>query len=211
MSLVEYAQARMQARFGERPDAARWRELDGAHDLGACLDALRGTALRRWVAGLDARADLHQVDRGLREAFRAHVGEVARWMPEAWRPCVLWLRELVEPRAEVPAAGAGRRAGPHAAWLAEWRRRWPADAAATRGLQRIAAAVLSHRARFARAGVRGAWAARGALERELRVLFRRSALAPEAAFAYLGLIALDLERLRAALVRRILQRPRAAA
>jgi hypothetical protein len=53
---------------------------------------------------------------------------------------------------------------------------------------------------------------RAALERALRVLFRRSALQPEAAFSYLGLVALDLERLRAQLVLRFLwQRERTAA
>lgn len=196
MSLMEYAQARMQARFSERLDAARWRELDRVRDLAAYLEALRATPLRRWISGLEPRADLHQVDARLRERFRTHIDEVARWMPPEWRPALLWLLELTAPQAT------------RAAWLVQWRRRWPTPAP---GLQRIETAVTSHIQRFARGGVRGAWSAREALERELRRLFRRSALCPEVAFAYLGLVALDLERLRAELVRRVLGRPQAAA
>jgi hypothetical protein len=248
MSVMEYAQARMQARFGARPQAASWRGLDGASDLGAYLEAARGTSLRAWLPDVDPRADLHQIDSALRERFRAHVEEVARWLPPQWRPAVLglsrlpdlpaiqhllsgdsalawmWrhpaLQELVAggSQADVPeflkryrkrarrggAAGAGEV---RAAFLAEWERLWPrADPESLRGMRSLVATILNHLERFKRANMRDAWQERAGLEHELRRLFRESALRPETAFCYLALVALDLERLRAALVRRVLWR-----
>ena len=257
MSSVEFAQARMQARFGERPDAASWRELDAIEDLAAYLDALQRTPVRPWIAGIDAPGDLHQIDFRLRERFRAHIREVARWSPPEWRPAVLWLAQLLDLPALAhllsgeaplgwmarepglrpftghlaqgtaplpdflrrdPRRGRVRQTAPNAgearaAWLAEWRRRWPADdAESAQPMRALVARLTLHLEHFRRAGPREAWRARADLERELRSLFRRSVLRPEAAFSYLGLVALDLERLRAQLVRRALrQRARAVA
>lgn len=251
MSGAEYAQARMQARFGARPDAAVWRELDGIRNLGAYLEAVKGTALRRWIGGIDAGADLHQIEAGLRERLRGHIREVAQWLPPEWRAAALWTQQLLdlpalvhllsghaahswmsrEPALSGIAAGApgtppeapafllrhraGRRrrvpadapalGDARAAWLAEWERRWPAgNPESDAGLRQTAAAISAHLARFKETDAREGWHARAALERELRRLFRRLALRPEAAFPYLGLAALDLERLRAQLVRRVL-------
>ena len=108
---------------------------------------------------------------------------------------------LAQPEIDFVQVGA------RAAWLAGWQRRWPAtDAETSQGLLAIAAKVLRHLQQFRRATPREAWHVRAGLERELRAVFRRSALRPEAAFAYLGLAALGLERLRAQLVRRALLR-----
>jgi hypothetical protein len=228
---MEYAQARIQARFGERPQAELWRGLDAAPDLGALLDAARASPLQRWVSGIEPGADLHRIDSGLRARLEAHIAEVARWLPQEWRPAVLWLQRLFDlPAIQQQSAGeapdflrrhrenarrgASARAGEvRSAFLEEWRRRWPArDRESLRGMQRIAATIASHLERFARTSVRDAWPERARLERELRRLFRQCALRPEAAFCHLALVALDLERLRAALVRRALWRgePKAA-
>jgi len=220
MSDMDYAQARIQARFGARPRAELWTALDAAPDLRGYLDAARGTSLRAWIAGIEPGADLHRIDAVLRARFEGHIGEVARWLPPEWRPAVLWLLRLFDLPAiqhmgvnEVPefvrrrrkAAGFARPGDVRAAFLEEWTRRWPArDPESSRGMQRLVAAVVSHIGRFARADVRGAWRERAALERELRGLFRGSALRPDTAFCHLALVALDLERLRAALVLRAL-------
>ena len=234
---MEYAQARMQARFGERPGAALWRELDSVRDLGAYLDSLQGTPLRGWVAGIDASGDLHHIELRLRERFRSHIHEVARWMPGVWSPAVRGIAQLLdlparahlysghrplswmmqEPglRALAADAGEGRLAiagfaraesrEDRAAWLAEWERRWPVgDGESRLAMTSIIATLSRHLERFRLAPARDGWCLRAELEQNLRVLFRRLALQPEACFAYLGLVALDLERLRAQLVRRAL-------
>jgi len=43
---LDYACARIAARFGARPDAATWRRIETVRDLAAMLDAARLTVLR---------------------------------------------------------------------------------------------------------------------------------------------------------------------
>jgi hypothetical protein len=224
MSVIEYAQARIQSRFGARPQPELWRGLDAAPDMDAYLDVVRGTSLQRWVSGIEPGADLHGIDSSLRARLEAHIAEVARWLPQEWRPAALWLPLLFDlPAIQQPGSGeapdflrryrkntrraAVRESEVRAAFLEEWMRRWPArDRESLRGMQRIAVTIVGHLERFARASVRDAWQERARLERDLRRLFRNSALRPEAAFCHLALVALDLERLRAGLVRRVLWR-----
>jgi hypothetical protein len=91
------------------------------------------------------------------------------------------------------------------AWLEVWRGRWPRARRGDRArLQELAGLVDEHRRSFATLEPSEAWAAREGLETGLRLLFRRTLLQPATAFCYLLLLALGLERLRGALVRRAL-------
>lgn len=64
-------------------------------------------------------------------------------------------------------------------------------------------AVESHRSAFSRAAVDEGWRLRHRLEEKLTALFRRSTLQALAAFAFLALQWLDLERLRGEIARRL--------
>jgi hypothetical protein len=189
---LEYAQARIQARHGARPAEGAWAPLHAAVTLASLLEAARAGALKPWVAGLDAAAGALPLEHRLREALRAHIEEVATWMPSAWQPAVRWTTEWEFHTAEARAA-----------WLARWRALWPSggddDEHAMRSLVE---AVESHLAHFARAPLDEAWPLRRALQARIERLFRRFALTPAAAFAHLLLVALDLERLRAEIVAR---------
>ena len=91
------------------------------------------------------------------------------------------------------------------AWRAEWQRLWPADdKALVGGVEGLAASVLRHTRAFAQAGSDTAWSLRRELRERLRMDFHRLGLQPAAGFAFLALVALDLERLRAALMQRAL-------
>lgn len=251
---IEYAQARLQARYGQRGDEPFWTQFRGARSFGAALETLRASPLRRWVTAIPVDADADEVELRLRTELRACVAEVAGWMPDEWHPALLWTVHLVDLPAVARLAGgeeplpwmrrdpvlqqyaeadpdlrraalrngplaavvqaieaqsaedAARRAAPAEAvarsvWRAEWRRRWPdhtgEDAAALDELVRLFA---RHLPRFAELGNEEAWALRRDLEAQVEVRFRRHALTPVAAFAYLALVALDLERLRGQLV-----------
>jgi hypothetical protein len=103
--------------------------------------------------------------------------------------------------AAAPRAGGADSA--RAAWGDEWRRRWPRTEPATRaGLEGLLALVERHLAAFAAATAGDPWTLRRDLERAVAIRFRRHAFTPAAAFAYLLLVALDLERLRAHLALR---------
>lgn len=249
---LEYAQARLQARQGQRVDEGTWRRIEVLRELAPLLELARGTALRPWLVGVTVHSSGHDIDATLRGHGRQLVQEVAGWMPPAWQPALAWcacwpdlapLQHLARGGAPaawmqddehwrllLQAAPAGRAqaliAGPlaplapawatpdqlPAAWAAEWRRRWPAvHGAAAESLQALATLLARHLRLFAGAAPDQAWAQRSALQARLRRLARRVALQPAAAFVHLALCALDLERLRAELQRRVLFPARKAA
>lgn len=142
----------------------------------------------------------------------ARGGEPAAWMHDDG----LW-RELcaAEPQARAAVLAAGPFAALAAAWappqsfgrawLDEWQRRWPpAVGEAGDALQQLVRVLLDHRQLFVDAAPSEGWQLRGALRARLSLLLRRAAVQPAAAFIDLALCALDLERLRAELLRRLL-------
>lgn len=219
---MDYAQARMQSRHGTRADEALWRRLALHEGLEAYLAAARATPLECWLGGIGAGADSHTIEFALRRGWRTAVSDLARWMPREWQAAVRWCAPLVDLPALVWIAAVGRPqrwmeqdavliaavdrvpAG-RAGWLAAWRHLWPVAAGPdAEALERLARAVEAHLVLFSRLTPDEAPAARRALGREAARSFRRLAFRPPAAFAYLLLVALELERLRAELVLRAL-------
>lgn len=91
------------------------------------------------------------------------------------------------------------------AWVMEWRRRWPGCGfGISRELDSLAVLLKEHAETFGRSPAGAAWSLRKGLRDRLRVLFRLRTLQPAVPFAFLALTALDLERLRASLVSRVL-------
>lgn len=86
------------------------------------------------------------------------------------------------------------------AWVAEWRQRWPRDED-NYDLDKLVAVIQRHLGAFPEAAPESAWDARVALRATLRLMLHRTVLRPAGAFYYLALAALDVERLRAQLVR----------
>jgi hypothetical protein len=86
-----YAQARLQARHGERLSDAEWRMLEAARSFELCLERSRSTPLRRFADPVNGRVITgHSIERVLRIEWRRYVSDVAAWAPPAWRPIVLW-------------------------------------------------------------------------------------------------------------------------
>lgn len=163
----------------------------------------------------------------------ARGAEPAPWMLDD----ALW-RDLAA--APAPGRAAELSAGPwgalalawpvpHAlaqAWRDEWLRRLPkaggddgddgntAGSPASDTLAQLVRTLNEHGHAFAQAHPSQGWLQRSALRTRLTLLLRRATLDPAAAFIYLALCALDLERLRAQLLPRLLFRqaaqPRAA-
>jgi hypothetical protein len=90
-------------------------------------------------------------------------------------------------------------------WVEEWRRRWPpCSPDASRGLAALRDLLLDHVQAFPKVPTESAWRLRRELRERLRLRFHQQSLQPTIPFIYLALMALDLERLRAALVTRVL-------
>ena len=241
---IDYAGARLWARFGARPDENAWRRIEPVREFAALIDAARGTALQPWLQGIAAHTSAHEIEALLRARWQALVAEIADWMPEAWQPAILWcatlpylpillhlarrgaplpwmrddplLRDLcVDDRGAARAALAAGRWAPlaaawatpdalPAAWRAEWWRRMPPHPGGDpRLIVALARTLTTHLAENAGASIREGWALRRALQARLAVHFRRAILDPAAAFVFLAIAALDFERLRGELLRRV--------
>jgi hypothetical protein len=168
-------------------------------DLPALLHLLTGEPLPRWIAAdpeLSQYAVAGQAER--RAAIAA--GPLARLADAAEEDPALALGRRDGFRRVMPLLSAAQRA--LSAWSAEWRARWPAtshDIAAA--LNRSAQLLEGHRQRFATLAVADTQTARSALASTLASMVRRYPSHPAALYAYLGVFALDLERLRGEFVR----------
>jgi hypothetical protein len=142
----------------------------------------------------------------------ARGGEPAAWMQAdpTWRAlCAAQPQARAALLAAAPCGPlAAAWSAPHdlgRAWFDEWQRRLPQPLAdAGDALESLVRVLLDHHRAFAAAQPGSGWLLRGALHARLSLLFRRAALQPAAAFIHLALCALDLERLRAELLRRLL-------
>jgi hypothetical protein len=142
----------------------------------------------------------------------ARGGEPAAWMHDdsTWRElCV------AAPQARAAVLAAGPFAALAAAWLTpqclgrawhdEWQRRLPQPLGdADDALRQLGRLLHDHQQVFEQAAPSEGWLLRGALRARLSLLFHRAAVQPAAAFIDLALCALDLERLRAEVLRRAL-------
>jgi hypothetical protein len=132
----------------------------------------------------------------------ARRGETLPWMRED----ALYgsLHDRARPSAESPlaplAAGWQRPDGLFPAWRDEWRRRLPSVVGGSAALEALSRTLATQRS-AADASI-GAASLRAALAARLASLFRRAILDPASAFIFLGLSALDAERLRGELLRR---------
>lgn len=235
---LDYAHARLCARFGDRPDELVWRRIETVRDVGAMLETARTSALAVWIAGVAPDAGTHAVERAMRAHWHERVNVIAAWMPSSWRASIEWCALLVDlpvlqhlarggasPRwlSDDPlraALGEDHRRRPAGSstlldaaaanpdrlaeiWRAEWDRRLPDARQRTSLLQETIRIVAEHWKTFRDPRATDGRALRQALHARLSRLFRRATLDPAAAFIFLALSALDFERLRGEILRRV--------
>ena len=106
---IEFAYARIAARYGQRPDEAQWHRIESPRTLAALLEVVRATPLEHWITGLTPDNDPHVIDGRLREHWRAQVKEITRWMPVHWRPATEWWATLPDVPIVAHLAAGGTR------------------------------------------------------------------------------------------------------
>jgi len=135
-------------------------------------------------------------------------GEAPYWVhQDAALSTFLDLAQGATIRSPLDALLPGPKRAPTLAgrWYAHWCSLWPRDARRYRALTALADTVKVQVARLDLAGPQGTSAAyRSALAQAMSRMFRRHSASPIAVFCHLALVALDLERLRGGLVRRVL-------
>lgn len=110
-----YAQARAQARHGERLSADTWGLLESSVGLAQFLHLVRGTALARRVEHFSAVTSPHVIERSLRREWHREVESAVHWVPGRWRAAVAWTAWL----AELPSVSHLQHGGAPLPWMAE--------------------------------------------------------------------------------------------
>jgi len=110
---LDYAHARLGARFGARPAELDWRRIEMIRDIGAMLDAARASPLGAWLGEIGPDADAHAIELALRAHLRERVTAVATWMPPVWRPSIAWCALWVD----LPVLQHLARGGNPPPWL----------------------------------------------------------------------------------------------
>lgn len=170
----------------------------------------------RWTAWLPFLGVLGQLARG---------AAAPRWAAQDTRICPLLNPDGTPNLAELASIGfavppTARPAAPTdpsqvvQVWSETWHRLWPDPGLGSRigwawtgrnpELDALTGLLVGHLAAFRRTDPSATWELRRALRERLRVLFHQQTLTPVAIFVYLALVLLDLERLRAELLRRAL-------
>ena len=218
-----YLQARIQARYAELPSESLWLHLGALKELASFLEEARSTSLAKWVAGLSTSSDAREIEQSLRRHLVETINETASWFDQRWRPAVLWLETLselstldylrrndVSPEGKVSgqllqgvAKLETKNQDLRQAWIEAWRSHWPRESSQNlRGMESLQKTLENYSMLFPELSVDEAWKSRQDLELRLRLFFRRHVLQPAVAIAYLSLVALCLERLRAELLQR---------
>lgn len=226
-----YAQARIQAVFADLPTEAEWQRLQASRTFASFLEDARGGPMGAWVEGFTRRSDAHDLEAGVRSLFVATSNRVVDWVPRRWRAAVAWvrwlpllpllahvqagrplpawaLRDPVLQDLSVPEGLTADDGGDDlfAAWIDHWRRLWPrwCGRGAARDLEALTGLLRDHVEGFREAPPEAAWRLRRELGARLRLGFHRQVLEPTVPFLFLAVTALELERLRAALLERLL-------
>jgi hypothetical protein len=112
---MEFAHARLRARWGMRPDETTWHRIEITRELAPMLELARGSALAHWVHDLTPQAGLHMIEGALRRRWRDQVDEVAAWMDAAWQPAIRFCATL----ADLPLLAAWARGESMPGWVAD--------------------------------------------------------------------------------------------
>jgi hypothetical protein len=110
-----YAQARAQARQGDRLSADTWSLLESSVGLAQYLHLARGTTLAPRVEHFLATTSPHAIERSLRLEWHREVGLATGWVPLRWRDAVAWTAWL----AELPALSHLLQGGAALPWMNE--------------------------------------------------------------------------------------------
>ncbi len=110
-----YAQARAQARQGDRLSADTWGLLESSVGLAQFLHLVRGTTLAPRVEHFSATTSPHVIERSLRREWHSEVESAMSWVPLRWRAAVAWTTWL----AELPAVSHLLQGDPVLPWMNE--------------------------------------------------------------------------------------------
>jgi len=104
---LAYAQVRMQSRYGARATPGEWQRLLAITDYRAFLEQARHTGLKPWLSNVSPIGTAHEMEQLLRGQWRAHIAELARWLPASYAAVLAWSLTLPDLPALAHLLGGG--------------------------------------------------------------------------------------------------------
>lgn len=196
-----YAQARLQSHNGRRPTRSMWQYLNASKSLSHYLESARQTSLGPWVGHMTANSNIHTIENALRVGWRDYVQKVSAWLPPSWRPAIAWTAVL----ADLPQTDPSPHPPGLGPWAQHFRSLWPPCRRDERRELEKLLHLLGHELgpQHHAHSIDGT-ERRHQLTARLERLLHHHGQSPLAAFAFLSLMAVDIQRLRAHLVHRCL-------
>lgn len=193
-----FAQARLQAHNGRRPTKSTWQYLNASKSLGHYLESARQTGLDPWVGHITTNSNIHAIENALRGDWRTYVKKVSAWLPPSWRPATEWTAVL----ADLPQTAQPPGLEP---WAQQFRSLWPpCRRDERRELEKLLHLLGHELGPQHHAHTIDGTKRRHQLTVRLERLLHHHGQSPLAAFAFLSLVAVDIQHLRAHLVHRCL-------
>jgi hypothetical protein len=200
-----------EARNGRHRDWVKgFSASSDAHDIEAGvrnllfaeIDLLRALVPPPWAAAVDWTRWLPLL---VLASHRAAGGALPDWARRAPTLAGLLDADALARAGTAPLFDAAGDMSIGMRWRAQWRQRWPDVGQGVRAdLDALVSLLSAHLTEFKRTPASRAWGVRQRLRNRLWCEFHRVGVSPAALFIYLALFALDLERLRRALLDRSL-------
>ena len=82
------------ARHSQRPGKEQWQQLEHCRSLEAFLQMARQSSLGGWVRHFEAGDDSGTWERSLRRDWQAYLAQLVSWTPARWQPALAWTAVL---------------------------------------------------------------------------------------------------------------------
>lgn len=188
---VDYALVRLRCRLAARPSLDAWTQIRRLRATDAVWAALRQSGAAGWLQGLNAELSPPALEAGLLRNWRAHLLQIAAWLPPDWHPLL------------SRCADGAQQPWLPLRWLADLQQQLPKlDADARAESDRLVRALRTHIQSFSSAAAGNGWPLRESLQAMLEHANASQPLSAVTLLRGLLLLALDYERLRGELLRR---------
>lgn len=200
---VDYALVRLRCRLTARPTLDEWTRIRRIRALDAAWMALGQTGASLWMRSLTPDMPLPVLEAHLWSNWGGQLAQIAGWLPSAWQKAL--------GRCAQPPAPASKGQDVRVQWAAGIVNALPPMAADEQlAVTQLCAQLGAHLRAFSGAPSGNGWPLREALQQRLQFVSALDPLSPVNIVRGVLLLALDFERLRGELVRRIGLRERAA-
>lgn len=219
MYKLNYLTAKLQAKLSSLASDRDWYLLDGLEDVSSYMQGIKQGSLHNYFIHFSDNLSGHEVEQLIRERWHAEINNLT--LPKKYQAALEWIRFLFyldfidyklnnEPLAWMEKDSFlnninnfdlfDNKENNNAIWLEHWQKLWPNDTSKAKKLGQLLLSIYTSDLTQLEA-LKNHYKT---LREKLISYFHHNILHALTIFAYLGLIALDLYKLRAEVLQRAL-------